>query len=140
MDKKIPGQEPYILHFEQTGDLASGFLATTQKASILPFAVQRIFWVYQTPVSVKRGDHANKLTEEIMVAVSGVVTVETETLNGQKQIFELNNPTSGLYIPTYCWLTISFTPSTVLLCMASTDFDEADYIHDKTVFRSFQKL
>ncbi len=140
MEKNLPGPEPYILTFEQTGDPASGFLTTTQKASNLPFKVQRVFWVTDTPTDVKRGHHANKITEEIMVAVSGVVTVETETLDGRKQNFTLNDRTTGLYIPTYCWLSISFEPGAVLLCLASTDFDQADYILDLTDFRSCRRL
>lgn len=139
MANNLPAAEPYLLKFEQIGAAETGVLVTSQQAANLPFAVKRVFWVLNTPSEVKRGGHANKVTEEIMVALNGAVTVETESRSGQKQTFELNDPAVGLYIPTYCWLTIKFAPATTLLCLASTDFDEADYIQDFEVFRSFQQ-
>src|SRR5688572_28905185 len=135
MKQYLPGPEPYIIQFEKIGGAAGGFLVTSQRAGNLPFAMKRVFWVYQTPENVQRGGHANKATEEIMVAVQGSVTVQTESWSGQIQTFELKDPTVGLYIPTYCWLTISFSPDAVLVCLTSTDFDEADYIQDLDEFR-----
>ena len=138
MANNLPAAEPYLLKFEQIGNAGTGVLVTSQQAANLPFPVKRVFWVLETPEAVKRGNHANKVTEEVMVALCGAVTVETESRSGRKQTFELNDPAVGLYIPTYCWLSIGFTPGTVLLCLASTDFDEADYIHSLAEFRSFQ--
>ena len=139
MKKNLPGPEPYLMQFEKIGDASSGFLATSQQAALLPFAVKRVFWVYGTPDAVKRGGHANKVTEEVMIAVQGSVSVQTESASGQLQNFELSDPTFGLYIPTYCWLSISFSPGAVLVCLASTDFDAADYIQDREEFRELIK-
>ena len=139
MANNLPATEPYLLKFEQIGAADTGVLVTSQQAANLPFPIKRVFWVLKTPEEVKRGGHANKVTEEIMVAINGAVTVETESRTGRKQTFELNNPAVGLYIPTYCWLTISFAPATILLFLASTDFDEADYIQEHSEFSSFQQ-
>ena len=139
MANNLPAANPYLLKFDQIGQAGTGVLVTTQQSDNLPFAVKRVFWVLEAFSEVKRGNHANKITEEVMVALSGAVTVQTESRSGQKQTFELTDPAIGLYIPPYCWLTISFSPGTVLLCLASTDFDEADYIQDLAGFRSYQK-
>jgi hypothetical protein len=139
MANNLPAAEPYFLKFEQIGAAQTGILVTSQQAANLPFAVKRVFWVLDTPSEMKRGGHANKATEEIMVVLNGAVTVETESRSGRKQTFELNDPAVGLYIPTYCWLSIRFAPGTILLCLASTDFDETDYIQDLADFRSFQQ-
>jgi hypothetical protein len=139
MKKNLPAAEPYLMHFDEIGDPAIGFLITTQQANKLPFAVKRVFWVYNTPTTVKRGGHANKITQEIMIAVHGSVTVQTESGSGQIETFELKDPKTGLFIPDYCWLTISFSPGAVLVCLASTDFDETDYILDLEEFRKMNK-
>jgi hypothetical protein len=139
MANKLPATAPYLLKFDRIGHAGTGILVTSQQAASLPFAVQRVFWVLETPSEVERGGHANKITEEIMVALHGSVTVETENRSGRKQTFELNDPAVGLYIPAYCWLSIRFAPGTVLLCLASTDFDETDYIQEITEFRNFQQ-
>ena len=139
MTNYLPGPEPYLLSFDQIGSAALGQLISTQQAGNLPFAVKRVFWVFNTPPDVQRGNHANKVTQEVMIAVQGAVTVETESRSGQKQTFTLNDPQKGLYIPTYCWLTINFAPGTILLCLTSTDFDEADYMLDLAEFRSYQQ-
>ena len=136
--KHKPGPDPYLLRFDQIGDAASGFITSTQQAANLPFAVKRIFWTYDTPTEKSRGGHANKLTQEIMVVVAGGVEVETETLTGIKENFRLNDTNTGLYIPANCWLNIRLQPGTILLCLASTDFDPTDYIRDYDQFRRLQ--
>ena len=48
----------------------------------------------------------------------------------------LNNPVVGLFIPKMHWRTISFSRNAVLLCLASAEYDEADYIRDFEEFKS----
>lgn len=139
MAKNLPGSQPYLLSFDCIGNASSGSLITTQQEANLPFAVKRVFWVNNTPDGIVRGNHANKQTQEIMVVVAGSVKVETESITGEKATFELDDPTVGLYIPTYCWLRIFFSPGTTLVCLASTDFEASDYILDLATFRSFQQ-
>lgn len=139
MTNYLPASEPYLLTFHQIGSVGAGQLVSTQQAQNLPFAVKRVFWVFDTPPETRRGQHANKITEEVMIAVQGAVTVETESRSGQTQTFTLRDPQQGLYIPPYCWLNIQFAPGTVLLCLTSTDFDEADYILDRQEFYRYQQ-
>lgn len=124
---------PYLLHFTEVGSDALGYIASTQLAQHIPFQIKRVFWTYGTPAGVVRGQHANKATEEVLVALSGSITVETD--NGRSQeTFVLDSPSKGLYIPAMCWTDLRFAPGTIALCLTSTDFDEADYIRDHAVF------
>ncbi|MDX5422512.1 MAG: FdtA/QdtA family cupin domain-containing protein [Hymenobacteraceae bacterium] len=125
---------PYLLQFTEVGSDAIGYIASTQLAQHVPFRIRRVFWTYGTPQQVQRGQHANKATEEVLVALTGSITVETD--NGKdKDTFLLDTPTKGLYIPAMCWTNLHFAEGTVGLCLASTDFDDADYIRDYAVFR-----
>ncbi len=125
---------PYLIEFTEAGSDAFGYIASTQKAECIPFKVKRVFWTYGTPAGVLRGQHANKATEEVLIAVTGSIRVETD--NGRdRETFVLDTPTAGLYIPAMCWTDLHFAPGTVALCLTSTDFDEADYIRDYATFR-----
>ena len=125
---------PYLLQFTEVGSESSGYIASTQLAQDIPFKIKRVFWTYGTPKGVLRGQHANKATEEVLVALAGTITVETDTGRGT-ETFVLSSPTEGLYIPAMCWTNLRFKEGTMALCLASTDFDEADYIREYEVFR-----
>ncbi|MBD1398473.1 FdtA/QdtA family cupin domain-containing protein [Pontibacter sp. JH31] len=125
---------PYLLQFTEVGSEAIGYIASTQYARHVPFKIKRVFWTYGTPQQVQRGQHANKATEEVLVALTGSITAETD--NGKnRQTFVLDAPTKGLYIPAMCWTNLQFSEGTIGLCLASTDFDDADYIRDYAVFQ-----
>jgi hypothetical protein len=123
-------KEPFLFHFDQIGDKATGYIVTTQKAEFLPFAVKRVFWTFGTPVGVERGGHANKVMEELLVAVQGRIQVTLHTSHDQRYTFVLDSPRQGLYVPPLCWIVIRCEQNSVLLSLASTDFEKEDYIHD----------
>ncbi|MCC9135641.1 sugar 3,4-ketoisomerase [Pontibacter silvestris] len=127
---------PLLIHFDSIGSPTEGFITTTQYADKIPFAIKRVFWVHGTPPGVVRGNHANKATEEVLVAVHGTVSVKTDT--GKEQLeFELKDEKTGLYIPAMCWTELTLAPGTIALCLTSTEFDEKDYIRDYSKFRKF---
>jgi hypothetical protein len=134
MDEDYSAKIPRILRFDTAGNLAAGFLVSTQRADWLPFPVKRVFWVHHVPAGVQRGLHAGKTMAEVLVAVQGRVEVHTESRAG-KHHFILNQPDQGLYVPEQCWIELSFSADALLLCLASTDYDEQDYISDYSAFR-----
>jgi hypothetical protein len=125
---------PYLIQFDQIGNPAAGYITTTQFAEKIPFTIKRVFWIHGTPKTVVRGNHANKLTEEVLIVLTGGISVITETV-ANNQTFELTTPDQGLYIPAMCWTQLCFQEGTVGLCLASTDFDDADYIRDHAYFK-----
>lgn len=125
--------KPYLILFDQIGNPAEGFLATTQYAEKLPFPVKRVFWTHGIPFGVARGNHANQQTQEVLVAVNGSIEVKAEWADGQ-ETFTLNSPASGLYIPALRWTTLRFSEGAIAVCLASTDFSEDDYIRDYASF------
>lgn len=126
---------PYLLTFLTFAD-ATGTLVTTQDGRSLPFAIERVFWVYQLPANAQRGGHAHRTTQELLTVMRGTVRVETLSAEGE-QTFELTDPSQGLYIPPMCWIKVFPAEGALICCLASTGFDEADYIRD---FQEFQGL
>ncbi|NDK57085.1 sugar 3,4-ketoisomerase [Pontibacter fetidus] len=125
---------PYFISFEKTGSAAEGLLTSTQYADKLPFAVKRVFWIQGTPPAVTRGHHANKTTKEVLIALTGTIKVKAETSTGVNE-FILSGSDKGLYIPALCWTELTFTEGTIALCLASTDYDEMDYLRDYTEYK-----
>ncbi|MDP3945567.1 MAG: FdtA/QdtA family cupin domain-containing protein [Lutibacter sp.] len=130
-------KEPYIIELNKIGDSNIGFITVAEEFKNIPFEVKRVYWTYFTPNDVMRGGHAHKKLNQIIFAVAGVIEFNTEDNNGKKEKFILEQPNKGLYIPNLIWREIKFSHNAVLLCLTSEYFDEADYIRDYNLFKSF---
>jgi hypothetical protein len=127
---------PYIITFEQLGTPDIGYISVTENTlSPLPFTVQRVFWTYYTPDNIIRGRHAHYATEHIIIAVAGCILVTIERADGALEVFRLQEPNIGLYVPPNVWHTMQYFPNTVQLTLASQPFSEADYIRDHHEFK-----
>lgn len=124
---------PRLIHFNKIGNSAIGFISIAEN-STLPFPIKRVYWTYYTPQDVIRGNHAHFNLKQILFAVSGTIIIEVITKERETFKFELNSPNEGLYLPPLCWRTLQFTHSAVLLCLASEEYTEEDYIRSKEEF------
>ncbi|RPD46911.1 WxcM-like domain-containing protein [Hymenobacter sediminis] len=129
---------PRLLTFPSIGAADTGFISVAENLDV-PFAVQRVFWTYQTPESIVRGRHAHHHTEHVLVAVAGRIVVLTEMLNQELQAFVLDRPDVGVYIPPCCWHTMQYSAGAVQLTLASTTYQEADYIREYGEFQRISK-
>ena len=112
----------------------SGTLTVAENSNALPFAVQRIYYIYDIPAAAERGGHSLYLEQKLIVAVAGCIDVTvfdgTETLT-----FTLRRPYEALYVPPGLWRTLgNFSSGSVALVLSSTHFDEADYVRDLDTF------
>lgn len=129
-------KQPYLIEFPRLGNTMEGYISVAEN-NTLPFSTHRVYWTYYTPESIRRGGHAHHQLEQILVAVSGKIIVETEMPGGVKERFILESPNVGLYMPIYCWHIMQYTHSSVQMCIANMVYDEKDYIRD---YNEFLKL
>lgn len=129
-------KEPKLIEFSSIGDSSLGFITVTEANKNVPFDIKRVYWTYFTPNNVKRGGHAHKELQQIIFAVGGQIEFFTETFAGVKKHFILNQPHVGLYIPPMIWRDIKFSHNAVLLCLASKEYSEKDYIRDYFEFKN----
>jgi dTDP-4-dehydrorhamnose 3,5-epimerase-like enzyme len=127
--------KPSIIQFPSTGASDIGYLGIVENGSHIPFEIQRVFWAYFTPDSVVRGRHAHHNTEMILIAVAGRIVVTTEMPNKTVEVFTLEKPNEGLYIPKYCWHTMQYSHNSVQLVLASSKYAESDYIRSYEAFK-----
>ena len=132
----MPGfKAPYLIDFPSIGNGNEGYISVAQAQEKIPFNIQRIFWTYYTPESIVRGRHAHHRTEQVLIAVTGKIIVTTETRDGKSDIFVLDTPNKGVYIPPDAWHRMQYSHTAVQLVLASTKFDESDYIRDYEQFK-----
>ncbi len=132
-------QKPYTLELPMLGDSSIGYLSIVDFKDMLPFEPLRIYWTYFTPENIVRGRHAHHKTEQILLAVSGIILVNIETIDGELYTYKLDKPNMGVYIPPLTWHTMQYSHAAVQLIIASTSYDESDYIRDYTVFETLKK-
>ena len=141
---KTGSTSPYKLHtiedcqiieipkiIDQRGNLA------VIENGILPFKMQRVYYLFDVPAGAYRGGHAHKQQQEFLVAISGSFEVVLDDGRQKKSVL-LNRPDRGLLIPTGIWRELQdFSQGSVCLVLNSDKFDEADYIRD---YKSFISL
>ena len=124
-----------LVDFKTLGDERGSLIAIEQGYNA-PFEIKRVFWTYFTPESVIRGGHAHKTTIQAIIAVSGTIIFDIQGQKEYKEIFTLDSPNKLLIIPTLYWSDIKFSHNAVLLCLASEDYDELEYIRDYNEFKN----
>ena len=68
-----------------------GNLTVAEEMKNVPFDIARVYWTYDVPSGERRGGHAHRTCEEVVVAVSGSFDVEVFDGN-EHQTFHLNVP------------------------------------------------
>lgn len=113
-----------------------GNLSFIEEENHIPFKIQRVYWIYDVPGGEFRGSHAFKETQEFIVALSGSFDVVLH--DGKKEFrFSLNRSYFGLYVPQMIWRKLeNFSTNSVALIMASTSFNDEDYIRDFSEFKN----
>ena len=116
---------------------ARGNLSFIEQENHIPFKIQRTYWIYDVPGGEKRGGHAYKENEELIVALSGSFDVIVDDGN-EKKTFSLNRSYYGLYVPKGTWREMqNFSTNSLALILSSTKYDESDYIRDYDELKSY---
>jgi len=130
---------PYIIELKSIGDSSEGYLTVAEESRDIPFDIKRVFWSYYTPQMITRGRHAHFELEQVLIAVSGKIIVTNENVLGETTVHVLEDPNVGIYIPPYHWHVIQFSHNAVMMSLASTHYNEADYISDYEQFLALGK-
>lgn len=119
-----------IIEFDELGDERGNLVVAEGESDLVPFKINRIFYIYGSTSDVVRGQHANRKTQFILINVSGTSKVRLD--NGtEERIIELNKPKMGLFLDTMLWKDMyDFSEDSVLLCIASEHYDGSEYIRD----------
>lgn len=116
-----------------------GRLMVTEFSDDMPFTPSRLFFVYGVPNTKVRGEHAHKACAQLLVAVSGNLSIVVDDGKQREEVL-LDNPGLGLLIPPMVWgIQYRFSPDAVLGVYASNPYDASDYIREYDVFLQMVK-
>lgn len=107
-----------------------GNLTFIEAGKHIPFEVRRVYYLYDVPGGSERGAHAHKQLTQFIVAMSGSFDVVLHDGVEQKR-FHLNRSYFGLYVCPLMWRELdNFSSGSVCMVLASSHYDEADYIRN----------
>lgn len=113
-----------------------GNLSFVEEFRHIPFDIRRSYWIYDVPGGTERGGHAYKDNMELIIALSGSFEVILD--NGiNKESYYLNRSYYGLLVPSMIWRKmVNFSTNSLALVLASTNYNEFDYIREYSIFKS----
>jgi UDP-2-acetamido-3-amino-2,3-dideoxy-glucuronate N-acetyltransferase len=131
-------QGPRFIAFPHVEDFR-GSLSFGEVATHLPFAPKRYFVIWDVPSAHVRGGHAHKSLEQVLICLRGSCHLMVDDGKAREEV-ELNDPTSGVYLPPNVWaVQYKYTVDAMLLVLASDKYDETDYIRDYDEFLWLRK-
>ena len=115
-----------------------GNLSVIEK-EMLPFKIERVYYLYDVPSNSTRGGHAHIELQQCLIALSGSFDVVLDD-GRDKKVITLNRPNVGLLIPTGIWRELeNFSSGGVCLSLVSDVYKESDYIRDYANFLSLKR-
>lgn len=114
-----------------------GQLVAVEQFKDLPFDIKRVYYIYDTLPGVRRGFHAHRNLEQVLICVHGSCKIHLDNGFETAQV-TLDKPYEGLYISNDMWREMyDFSEGAVLLVLASQYYDESDYIRN---YEDFLKM
>ena len=111
-----------------------GNLTFIEGSDTVPFAIERVYYLYDVPGGESRGGHAHKQLQQLLIAASGSLDVLVDDGTHRERFF-LNRSYYGLYIPPMVWRELDdFSSGSVCLVLASRHYDADDYYYDYEQF------
>ena len=113
-----------------------GNLTFVESNRHIPFAIQRVYYLYDVPGGSARGGHAHKALHQLIIAMSGSFDIHLDDGYAKKTV-HMNRSYYGLYVCPMIWREIdNFSSGAVCMVLASDYYDELDYYRDYNQFVS----
>lgn len=151
-EKEINNKIEFLKNFEETSvydchlielnknHRIKGNITVVENYREIPFATERIYYLYDIPGGESRGGHAHKELFQLIVAVSGSFDVILDD-GIVKRSFTLNRPFYGLLIVPGIWRElVNFSSGAICLVLASSKYEINDYIREYEEFKKFKSL
>ena len=111
-----------------------GNLTFVESNHHIPFAIQRVYYLYDVPGGAERGGHAHKALHQLIIAMSGSFDIHLDDGHSKKTV-HMNRSYNGLYVCPMIWREIdNFSSGAVCMVLASNYYDELDYYRDYSQF------
>ena len=111
-----------------------GNLTYIESGRHIPFAIERVYYLYDVPGGETRGGHAHRRLQQLIIAMSGAFDVVLD--DGTRRLtISLNRSYFGLYVPRMVWRElVNFSSGSVCAVLASRVYEPEDYYYDYDEF------
>lgn len=111
-----------------------GNLTFVEGGQQIPFAIQRVYYLYDVPGGAERGGHAHRDLHQLIIAMSGSFDVLLDDGSSKRRV-HLNRSYVGLYVCPMIWRELdNFSSGSVCMVLASNRYDESDYYRNYAEF------
>lgn len=111
-----------------------GSLVAIERATGLPFDIQRAYYIFGTRADQSRGFHAHRDLQQWVICLAGSCTFRLDDGSNVSE-FLLDRRDTALQIGSWVWREMhNFSPDCVLLVLASAPYSPTDYIRDYDEF------
>jgi hypothetical protein len=129
---------PRIISYTKIHPFDGKSITVAEGENLEVFDIKRFYCISYKNTETTKSEHAHKILQQIIIPIEGEVKIILETLKGDKFNYVLNDPGKGLFIPPFIWKRIEYSTPCVLLCLASQQYDETDYIRSYEEFKNLQ--
>lgn len=111
-----------------------GKLVAVEAFKDIPFEIKRVYYMYGVPENVRRGYHAHRNLEQVLICIAGSCKILLDD-GKEKCVVTLDTPYEGIYISKAIWREMyEFSENAILVVLASDYYDENDYIRNYNEF------
>jgi len=101
----------------------------------LDFQPKRLFWLHHVAPGQWRGRHGHRESQLVLIAANGQCRAHLDDGKVTETVV-LADPTQALYVAPWVWHELTdFTPQAAVVVIASTLFEEAEYLRDYEIFK-----
>ncbi len=130
----------HLIELDRHNSQRKGDICVVENGDIIPFDINRIYYMYDIPGGVDRGGHAHRNLNQLIVAASGCFTVVLDD-GIYKETYILDRPYKGLLVVPGIWRTLKeFSSGSVCMVLASAHYDETDYIRNYSDFLHYRQF
>lgn len=106
----------------------------------VPFAMKRVYYIWNVPSGRSRGDHAHQRQRSLLMAASGSFDLTTDDGSGSRLTRRLDVSSGAVAVDASQWRVIErCSADAVVLAVASTPYDPTDYLYDYEQFIEVQR-
>lgn len=122
-------------------DSSYGELSFFEGEKDIPFAIKRVYFIYETQKGMHRGFHAHKQNWQLLFCPYGKIDIILDS-GSERETVSLDDPSKGLLLHPGLWREMIWRQDSSVLCVVASEYynpkeyicnyrDYLRYLHEK---------